>query len=79
MKDEQEFNDKLKTIGAKLKHLREEGQFEGGYVGFAIHHADMQPKQYWKLEAGTANFTIKTLLRVLKVHKMTLEEFFDGI
>ena len=78
MKEEETIETTLKAIGNRLKQLREAGGFEGGYVGFAIHHVNMQPKQYWKLEAGTANFTIKTLLRVLDVHKITLEDFFKG-
>lgn len=73
------IDDTLKAIGNRLKELREAGGFEGGYVGFAIHHVDMQPKQYWKLETGTTNFTIKTLLRVLAVHNISLEEFFKGL
>lgn len=78
MKEEEKIETTLKAIGDRLKQLREAGGFEGGYVGFAIHHVNMQPKQYWKLEAGTANFTIKTLLRVLDVHKISLEDFFKG-
>ena len=78
MKEEDTIETKLKAIGGRLKQLREAGGFEGGYVGFAIHHVNMQPKQYWKLEAGTANFTIKTLLRVLDVHKISLEDFFKS-
>jgi hypothetical protein len=30
------------------------------------------------MEKGT-NFTIRTLLRILDAHKITLEEFFKGI
>tara|TARA_R110000796_G_scaffold96719_1_gene203209 strand:+ start:671895 stop:672131 length:237 start_codon:yes stop_codon:yes gene_type:complete len=78
MKEGEATDDALKAIGERLKKLREDS-FEGGYVKFAIHHVDMQPKQYWKLEAGTANFTIKTLLRVLAVHGITLQEFFQGL
>ncbi|MBO6495538.1 MAG: helix-turn-helix transcriptional regulator [Roseivirga sp.] len=78
MKEEETIETTLKAIGDRLKQLREAGGFEGGYVGFAIHHVNMQPKQYWKLEAGTANFTIKTLLRVLDVHKISLEDFFKS-
>jgi hypothetical protein len=78
MKEGEAIDDALKAIGERLKKLREDS-FEGGYVKFAIHHVDMQPKQYWKLEAGTANFTIKTLLRVLDVHKLSLGEFFKEL
>lgn len=79
MEDEKAVNDLLKTLGERLKELRKKGGFEGGYVGFAIHHLQMQPKQYWELEAGKANFTMKTLVKVLKAHNITFEEFFSGL
>lgn len=79
MKDEKATEDFLKEVGNRLKELRKGGGFEGGYVGFAIHQLDMQPKQYWELEAGKTNFTIKTLRKVLKVHKISLEDFFKGL
>ncbi|MCO6359173.1 helix-turn-helix domain-containing protein [Roseivirga pacifica] len=79
MEEMEPIDDTLKAIGNRLKELREAGGFDGGYVAFAIHHVDMQPKQYWKLETGSTNFTIKTLLRVLAVHKLSLEEFFKGL
>lgn len=64
----------IKKIGQRLRQLRIENGYKS-YVEFALE-AEIQPKQYWKLEAGTANFTIRTLLRVLVVHKLTLDEFF---
>lgn len=79
MEDDKALDVHLKAVGEKLKQLRLNSEFDGGYVGFSIHEVGMQPKQYWKLEAGTTNFTIKTLLKVLAVHKLTLEEFFKGL
>lgn len=79
MDDEKAIEGHLLAIGQKLRELRQNGGFEGGYVGFAIHHVGMQPKQYWKLEAGTANFTIRSLLKVLAVHEISLGEFFEEL
>lgn len=75
MKDEQAIDKTITKIGQHLKKLRVEKGYKS-YVDFAME-AEMQPKQYWKLEAGTANFTIRTLLRVLAVYELSLEEFFS--
>lgn len=79
MQDEKAMNEQLKAIGNRLRELRMNGEFKSGYAVFAIQHANIQPRQYWRLEAGEANFTIKTLLKVLAVHNISLEEFFKGI
>ena len=79
MSDEKKLNSVLKAAGKKFKDLRKNGSFEGGYVGFAIHQLQMQPKQYWELEEGKTNFTMKTLLKILEVHKITLEDFFKEL
>ncbi|MEQ8469671.1 MAG: helix-turn-helix transcriptional regulator [Marinoscillum sp.] len=75
MKNEQAFDNCIKKIGQRLRKLRAEKGYNS-YVDFAME-AEIQPKQYWKLEAGTANFTIRTLLRVLAVYDLSLEEFFS--
>lgn len=64
----------LSQIGTKLRTLRKE-------KGFTSHEEfanafDLPRIQYWRLEKGKANFTIKTFLKVLRIHKMTLEDFF---
>lgn len=79
MDDEKAVNDQLKAIGESLKKLRSDGDFEGGYVGFAIHHVKIAPRQYWRIETGETNVTIGTLMKVLKVHNMSLKEFFEGL
>ena len=79
MQDEKAMDDQLKAIGNRLRELRVNGKYKCGYAVFAIQHANIQPRQYWRLEAGEANFTIKTLLKVLDVHELSLEEFFEGL
>jgi len=66
----------LEAIGQRLKELRIEAGYSS-YVDFAIKN-NMQPKQYWKLEAGKTNFTIRTLLDVLRVHGISLSDFFSA-
>ena len=77
MEDREHFDEIIHEIGEHIKTLRIEAGYTS-YVDFAIKN-DMQPKQYWKLEAGQANFTIRTILRILEIHNMTLEEFFKGL
>ena len=61
-------------IGKKLKELR----IQKGYSSYEIFAWDNEiPRvQYWRMEKGT-NFTIKTFLRILDAHQITLEEFFN--
>jgi len=65
---------RINEIGDRLKELRIKAGYTS-YVDFAIQN-DIQPKQYWRLEAGETNFTIKSLLRILDIHSISLEDFF---
>ncbi|MGB1307678.1 MAG: helix-turn-helix domain-containing protein [Oceanihabitans sp.] len=67
---------RILQIAKKIKQLR----IEKGYVSnefFAWEH-NIPRVQYWRMEKGT-NFTIKTFLRILDAHEMTLEEFFKDL
>ncbi|HNH65674.1 MAG TPA: helix-turn-helix transcriptional regulator, partial [Bacteroidia bacterium] len=61
-------------IGRALKELRIKNGWTS-YETFAVEN-DIDRKQYWRMEAGT-NITLKTLLKVLSVHKLTLKQFFN--
>ena len=63
----------LKSIGNKLKKLRKEAGYTN-YENFAFEY-DFNRVSYGRIESG-ANITLKSLLRVLAIHKMTIEEFF---
>lgn len=67
------MDDRIIEIGKKLKILR----LQKGYSSYEVFAWDNEiPRiQYWRMEKGT-NFTITSLLRVLDVHNITLEEFF---
>lgn len=67
---------RIKAIADRIKDLRIEAGYSS-YEQFAHKH-DIQAKQYWRLESGH-NFTISSLLRILDIHKLTLEEFFRGL
>ena len=67
---------RIQKIADKLKKLR----VEAGYTSaetFAFDN-DINRVQYWRMEKGN-NFTMNSLIKILDVHKLTLEEFFKGI
>lgn len=67
---------RIKSIAEHIKHLR----IEKGYVSYEYFAWEHQiPRvQYWRMEKGS-NFTLKSLLRVLDAHNLSLQEFFEGI
>ena len=75
MKDEENYNIVIDKIASKLKKLRIEKGFTS-YENFAYQN-DLPRVQYWRMEKGT-NFTIKNLLKILEIHKISIEEFFNN-
>jgi transcriptional regulator with XRE-family HTH domain len=74
MKSNKSFVKMLAQIGNQLSILR----IKKGYSTikeFAQSH-DLPEVQYWRIEKGKANITLKTLTRILVIHKVTLQEFF---
>jgi hypothetical protein len=47
------------------------------YENFAWDN-NLNRVQYWRLEKGE-NFTMKTLLKILEIHKLSLKEFFNDL
>lgn len=70
------YDKRLKKIGERIKELRIKTG-AGSYEAFAWDH-DLSRQSYWRLEKGV-NFRIETLLRVLDIHKISLEKFFKGL
>lgn len=66
----------LLEIGEKLKKLRIKKGYTS-YESFAIDN-DLSRMQYWRIEKGLTNITIRSLMRILEIHKMSIEEFFSG-
>lgn len=67
--------DILIEIGKKLRRLRIEKGYSS-YETFAFDY-DIPRMQYWRMEKGKTNLTIKSLQRVLMIHKITFSSFFD--
>ena len=65
------------AISSKLKQLRIDGGYTS-YEKFANQH-NLDRKQYWRIEENETNFTINSLLRILEIHKLSLEDFFRGL
>ena len=64
----------LEQIGLKLRDLREKKGYDS-IKEFALDH-DLPMIQYWRIEKGKANLTLKSLLRLLSIHSLSVEEFF---
>jgi transcriptional regulator with XRE-family HTH domain len=67
----------LQRIGHRLTELRK----KKGYKSHETFSYDFNvPRmQYWRMENGKTNLTLKSLLRVLSIHKITLEDFFKSL
>ncbi|MFD1603000.1 helix-turn-helix domain-containing protein [Flavobacterium artemisiae] len=65
----------LKKVGERLKFFRK----KAGYTNseYFAYENNLSRPQYGKYEAG-ANIQLNTLIRILKLMNVTLEEFFTG-
>lgn len=68
---------KLKQIGAGLSELRKKKGYDT-IRDFAKAYK-LPEIQYWRIENGKTNLTLKSLTKLLKIHKMTLEDFFCSL
>lgn len=66
----------LKAIGSKLAELRKRKGYTS-HESFAYDY-DIPRMHYWRIENGKTNLTIRSLMKILTIHKMTLEEFFTS-
>ncbi len=64
-------------IGKRLKELRITAGYKS-YVAWADEHS-IERKQLWKLENGKNDFKLSSLVRIIQIHNLTLEEFFKGL
>ena len=74
MKSQKEFNKILSDVGTALAELRE----KKGYTTIKefTERYDLPEIQYWRIEKGKANITLKSLLKILTIHKISLQDFF---
>ena len=67
---------RITKIAAKIKELRLKAEYTS-HESFAWDN-NLNRVQYWRIENGS-NITLKTLLKVLDIHKISLSEFFKDI
>lgn len=67
---------RILAIADKLKKLRIDKGYTS-YETFAFEN-DVNRVQYWRMEKGN-NFTMNSLIKILDIHGITLEEFFKSI
>jgi transcriptional regulator with XRE-family HTH domain len=64
-------------IGLKITTLRKDMGFSS-HEDFAHEHA-IPRMQYWRIEKGKTNLTLRTLVKVLMIHGLTIEQFFTNL
>lgn len=52
--------------------------------GYSSHETfaydyEMSRVQYWRIEKGKTNLTLKSLMRLLEIHNVNLKEFFNSL
>lgn len=70
VKNEADFQKQLEHIGRQLAELRKEKGYTS-HETFAYDH-DLSRVQYWRIEKGRTNLTLKGLMRLLWIHGLTL-------
>jgi transcriptional regulator with XRE-family HTH domain len=75
MKSEKVFTEFLLQVGAKLTELREEKGYHT--IKEFVTKFDLPEIQYWRIEKGKANITVKSLVNILAIHKLSPRDFFD--
>jgi len=69
------YEQALRDVGLRLKKLRENAGYTS-YENFAIQN-EFSRMQYWRLENGKANLTLRSLVTILDIHALSVEEFFE--
>ncbi len=64
----------LLKIGTGLSILRVKKGFNN--ISDFVNEYDLPLIQYWRIEKGKANVTLKSLTKLLAIHQLALEEFF---
>jgi transcriptional regulator with XRE-family HTH domain len=75
VKQEEALKNLQEKIGLKLLQLRKQKGYTS-HEDFAFDN-DIPRGQYWRIEKGKTNLTLKSLVKLLSIHKLTVEEFFS--
>lgn len=74
VKEEEILSGLLEKVGKKLEELRKKKGYTS-HESFAYDN-ELPRVQYWRIEKGKTNVTLKSLVKILAIHKLTVEEFF---
>jgi transcriptional regulator with XRE-family HTH domain len=74
MKTEKAFKKVLTVVGIRLADLRQKKGYST--IKEFVERYDLPEIQYWRIEKGKANVTLKSLTKILTIHKLSLQEFF---
>lgn len=74
--EKDELDQRIIQIANKIKELRIKKGFTS-HESFAWEN-EINRVQYWRIEKGS-NITLKTLLLILDIHKISLADFFKDI
>ncbi|MCA6429857.1 MAG: helix-turn-helix transcriptional regulator [Cytophagales bacterium] len=77
MKNNATFQKQLVKIGEKLSDLRKKKDYTS-HETFAYDH-ELSRVQYWRIEKGKTNITLKSLHFLLEIHGLSLKEFFSSL
>lgn len=64
----------LVRIGTGLSMLRIQKGFNN--ISDFANEFNLPMIQYWRIEKGKANVTLKSLVKLLAIHQLAVEEFF---
>ncbi len=67
---------RIEKVANKIKQLRKDKGYTS-FQSFAFEY-ELNRVQYWRIESGK-NITLKTLIKVLDIHKISLEDFFKNL
>jgi len=74
MKSTKSLKKILTVVGDRLAELRAKKGYDT--LKEFTQRYDLPHIQYWRIEKGKANITLKTLVKVLSIHGLTLQDFF---
>ena len=74
MKSDKAFKNLLCEIGICLADLRVKKGF--ATIKAFTERYDLPEIQYWRMEKGKTNITLKSLSRILRIHRISLQDFF---
>jgi transcriptional regulator with XRE-family HTH domain len=74
MKSQKAFSKVLTDIGSRLAEMREKKGYST--IKDFTNKYDLPEIQYWRMEKGKANITLKSLMKILTIHKISLQDFF---